>query len=845
MQALSTFGGPLNVRVEVDTPFIDSVTFGVWGESTWGEAEWAATDPEWTDITEFCLEFTSSAGRQRWDERFTAASATLLLDNSEGIFTPSSDRPPPFHLPFRPGRRVRIITIIDAGLGPVKVPIFTGRVDSAFDLYADAGFDVTTLLPLTDDAALWADNNPLALSTATGIQSTDARVDAALDRLTTPWPIDRRDIAAGAHTMQTSFLAQPTLEECQRAAEAEGGAFYASPAGRATFRHRDWLLEAFSTEIGEAVDPGLTSPRGLAVTGRGLWTYSAGNLIRLAPADGSTVQTVASPVADPAAGGWGYAGAGVLIIPDTTAETLTRVDEVTGAALSTHSPAFTAAPVAAAVTDLADPNTVHVLTAAGVIDVVELNSDTVVESLTVTVPAATVGPAFGWNGSALYVGSSTDPAVFRLDLLTGSAESTVPVPAPVEALAYAGPGDLADYWYSLDAGSVHRYRLSDRTVTVQAVLGGSGGSGLILDARPSWESALVRNAVEFARVGGHVQSVQDLDSISLSAGLRSYRRLDFLNASDADVLALAERVLATYAESRMRLDSVTITPPDDPDLESLRLFWDARFGDLVTVTIETGRGWGYSTRSQIMGVDHRITSDDWTVTLRLDDALARVTGRSALVESLTPTAWWRFTEDAGTVTADETAGGHDIDWTSALGTFTPVGAGGPRGQGLGILDGIVSGNPADDAGIDSETLTLEAWFRPLSSGYLYSSAAAAGSTRLEVFYDADLERIVAYPSTANNVGTATPVGSAPLGEWIHYVARINTGSASRSLDQFINGELARSFTSSFTPAPATQTIRIGRRAWAGDNIETEIAELVVYDAALNGRTIRDLFIATD
>jgi hypothetical protein len=59
-----------------------------------------------------------------------------------------------------------------------------------------------------------------------------------MDRM--PDPPDR-DIQTGEHTMQTSFLAQTVLEECQRAADAEGGAFFMSPDGVATFKARDWL----------------------------------------------------------------------------------------------------------------------------------------------------------------------------------------------------------------------------------------------------------------------------------------------------------------------------------------------------------------------------------------------------------------------------------------------------------------------------------------------------------------------------------------------------------------------------------------------------------------------------
>jgi hypothetical protein len=50
-----------------------------------------------------------------------------------------------------------------------------------------------------------------------------------------------RDIQVGDHNMATADLAQTTLEECQRAADAEGSIFFASPTGLATFKNKDWL----------------------------------------------------------------------------------------------------------------------------------------------------------------------------------------------------------------------------------------------------------------------------------------------------------------------------------------------------------------------------------------------------------------------------------------------------------------------------------------------------------------------------------------------------------------------------------------------------------------------------
>src|SRR5690606_4751992 len=83
--------------------------------------------------------------------------------------------------------------------------------------------------------------NPPALDTPipTSLLSSE-RVHAALNRY--GFPPSRRLVQGGAHTMVSSALAQSTLEECQRAADAEGGALFADPDNNVVFRHRDWLV---------------------------------------------------------------------------------------------------------------------------------------------------------------------------------------------------------------------------------------------------------------------------------------------------------------------------------------------------------------------------------------------------------------------------------------------------------------------------------------------------------------------------------------------------------------------------------------------------------------------------
>lgn len=236
-QVLHWLGGNLNVGVELDLGPGPELA-GLWDEGLWDEALWSSSDPDWIDITPYVLSVDINSGAERWGERFQTGTASILVDNTLGYFTPDSTAIGPWFRDYRLGRLVRVVCMPDPEDPTVKEPLFTGRLDASMDGYAFGGFDVTAILQCVDFMGDWAASNPLA-GTATGVQTTDERVNAALDKI--EWETSGRDIQVGDHNMATSDLAQTTLEEMQRAADAEGGAFFAAKDGTATFRARQWL----------------------------------------------------------------------------------------------------------------------------------------------------------------------------------------------------------------------------------------------------------------------------------------------------------------------------------------------------------------------------------------------------------------------------------------------------------------------------------------------------------------------------------------------------------------------------------------------------------------------------
>lgn len=237
-QPLLWLSGNVDWRIEVDTG-LDPTSGGVYDTALYDQDIYGSVDAAWFDISEFVESIDTHSGTERWGQRFQTGSMEVVVRNESGIFSPDSNAVTPWYLPFRPGRRIRAVVIPDPDAPDTKVPMFTGTIDSSNDQYDGAGFDLTTQINCVDFMGLLASFNPVAQVVGTGVQSTDERVIAALDVM--DWSATDRDIQAGDHTMASSFLAQSTLEECQIAADAEGGHFYCSPDGFAVFKSRDWL----------------------------------------------------------------------------------------------------------------------------------------------------------------------------------------------------------------------------------------------------------------------------------------------------------------------------------------------------------------------------------------------------------------------------------------------------------------------------------------------------------------------------------------------------------------------------------------------------------------------------
>lgn len=239
-QILEWLGGQVDVRLEYAVDGSGN-SVGKYSDIVDWETEILDPDSNPVDLTGYVMRTNIRRGQERWDSRFSAATARITLDNTTGVFTPDLSTDPPTWSEIRLGTIIRVVILPDPNDPTLIVPRFTGRVESMNDRFSGGGEDIVTDIQAIDPLGDLHDFNPSA-SSPTGVQATDDRVRAVLDNM--GWPVSLRSIQYGQHNMATSELAQPALEESQRAADAEGGQFYADGDGTLVFKNRDWLLDA-------------------------------------------------------------------------------------------------------------------------------------------------------------------------------------------------------------------------------------------------------------------------------------------------------------------------------------------------------------------------------------------------------------------------------------------------------------------------------------------------------------------------------------------------------------------------------------------------------------------------
>lgn len=128
----------------------------------------------------------------------------------------------------------------------------------------------------------------------------------------------------------------------------------------------------------------------------------------------------------------------------------------------------------------------------------------------------------------------------------------------------------------------------------------------IMAVSMDYSSDLIKNSVTGTRAGGAAQTATNTDSI-ITYGSHSYALGSMMIATDADVLATAEYILAGYKDPDVRVRAVTVAPQSHADLMTAVLSLELR--DRVTVTFSPpGGGSAISQEVFVEGIQHSISA---------------------------------------------------------------------------------------------------------------------------------------------------------------------------------------------------------------------------------------------
>lgn len=219
------FGNPL--VLDDPTSFLD-------------EAILADSASDLVDVSNITLRVQTKRGRNRILNKFEAGSASIVLRDDNGYFSPSNVSSP-YYGKLVPLRKVRVwadyqdeITLITK-----RYFIFSGYVNS-FDTNFIRGVDETSTVTLQCIDGFRLLNN-IAITTVPGTsagQLSGARVGAILD--VADYPESQRQLDAGNSTMQADpGTARNLLDAIQTVEASEFGGFFFQKTGVATFLSRD------------------------------------------------------------------------------------------------------------------------------------------------------------------------------------------------------------------------------------------------------------------------------------------------------------------------------------------------------------------------------------------------------------------------------------------------------------------------------------------------------------------------------------------------------------------------------------------------------------------------------
>ena len=213
----------LEVWMEIADPSLWPETAAAWDVSAWdsppGEGWSREGDVGYVLITKWVRGFTLEHGRQgQWDD-LLAATLTMELDNTDGVFSTYGDNAYPR---LRPGFGVKMYGTWD----DVRYTIFIGAATELSE--QPTPFDEKVTVQAADFFRVL--NDPISVEYNPGdpAEPVQSRINRLLDRVPGSQP---RNIGVGYATMTNYLTSRSLLDELKLTAASDGGVFFVDTDG--------------------------------------------------------------------------------------------------------------------------------------------------------------------------------------------------------------------------------------------------------------------------------------------------------------------------------------------------------------------------------------------------------------------------------------------------------------------------------------------------------------------------------------------------------------------------------------------------------------------------------------
>lgn len=217
-------------------------TYGAWDSGLWDTATWGP-DVVWTDITRWVRSFSTNRGFDRDVATWRAGSATVILDNRDGRFSPDNLSGPYVTsgvTGIRPWRPIRI----RATYNSVTYTLYAGYAltwnESWLPGRGTGTGDAYVTVDCLDEMGRLGRFDGFPMTPAGAGESTGARVHRILNNAGHTGP---RAVDSGNNTVRATVLDDVAASELNLTTDSEGGGLFVDADSTVTFERQYALME--------------------------------------------------------------------------------------------------------------------------------------------------------------------------------------------------------------------------------------------------------------------------------------------------------------------------------------------------------------------------------------------------------------------------------------------------------------------------------------------------------------------------------------------------------------------------------------------------------------------------